>query len=549
MQPCVIYARVSTKEQQAEGYSIPAQLKAIRAFCEAQGLSPVAEFVEAESAGKAGRKKFSEMVGYLNAHADVRTVVAHKLDRLYRNFRDQITLEDLGVRARYVVGDIPDTPQGELLRDVNLSVAKFYLGNLREEVKKGMDEKVAQGGWPHKAPTGYLNDKNTRSLVIDPDTAPLVVYAFERYAQADISLADLASELNERGMRTRFGNPISTSMLHQMLKNPIYTGLIRHKGITHQGNHTPLISLDLFEDVQEVFSPRQTGPKRTKHSFALRDWLVCGTCGCKITAEHQKGYNYYRCTHGKGREACSERKYTREELLMQQLDELLRSIEIEPQIVEMLVRDSRELDRQALSATGEERSQIERQIEKLDIKASKLLDSYLEGVVPVEAYRTKADQIAAERGTFERRLSALSEDPEGKTAQVERLARQAATARFKFNKADTEGKRRILNAVLLNATLEGGHIGSYQLKRPFEYLRRDPEGAFHHRWWAMRDLNPRPSPCKGAALPLRQSPEMAASRQLDYCTARRKSPPSLPTSPRTRCAGGNEYRTHTGRPP
>lgn len=230
MQPCVIYARVSTKEQQAEGYSIPAQLKAIRAFCEAQGLSPVSEFVEAESAGKAGRKRFCEMVSYLGAHTDVQVVVAHKLDRLYRNFRDQITLEDLGVRARYVVGDIPETPQGELLRDVNLSVAKFYLGNLREEVRKGMDEKVAQGGWPHKAPTGYLNDKNERCLIVDPRTAPLVRHAFERYATGTVSLLDLAGELNELGYRTRSGRLVTRSMLHGLLRNPIYTGRIRYKG-------------------------------------------------------------------------------------------------------------------------------------------------------------------------------------------------------------------------------------------------------------------------------------------------------------------------------
>lgn len=256
MQPCVIYARVSTKEQQTEGYSIPAQLKAIRAFCEAQGLSPVSEFVEAESAGKAGRKRFGEMVSYLTEHTDVTVVVAHKLDRLYRNFRDQITLEDLGITARYVVGDIPDTPQGELLRDVNLSVAKFYLGNLREEVKKGMDEKVAQGGWPHKAPTGYLNDKNTRTLIIDPERAPLVRVAFERYATATISLLDLARELSGLGLKTRSGRPISSSMLHQMLKNPIYTGRIRHKGRIFAGNHEPLVSDALFEAVQEAFTPR-----------------------------------------------------------------------------------------------------------------------------------------------------------------------------------------------------------------------------------------------------------------------------------------------------
>ncbi len=131
MTECVIYARVSTKEQQAEGYSIPAQLKAIREFCAREKLSPVAEFVEAESAGKAGRTQFGSMLSYLASHPEVAVVVAHKLDRLYRNFRDQITLDDLGVRARCVVGDTPETPQGELMRDVNLSFSKFYLENLR----------------------------------------------------------------------------------------------------------------------------------------------------------------------------------------------------------------------------------------------------------------------------------------------------------------------------------------------------------------------------------------------------------------------------------
>ena len=134
-------------------------------------MLPVAEFMEAESAGKAGRKRFGAMLGFLTEHREVRVVVAHKLDRLYRNFSDQVKLEEeLGVEARYVLGDMPDTPQGELLRDVQLSVAKFYLGNLREEVKKGMDEKVAQGGWPDEAPLGYLNDRKPARIVLDPLT-------------------------------------------------------------------------------------------------------------------------------------------------------------------------------------------------------------------------------------------------------------------------------------------------------------------------------------------------------------------------------------------
>lgn len=88
MAECVIYARVSTKEQQQEGYSIPAQLKAIREFCIREGLTPVEEFTEAESAGKAGRAQFTALCAFFAAHPEVKVVVAHKLDRLYRNFRD-----------------------------------------------------------------------------------------------------------------------------------------------------------------------------------------------------------------------------------------------------------------------------------------------------------------------------------------------------------------------------------------------------------------------------------------------------------------------------
>ena len=66
MESVVVYARVSTKEQAEEGYSISAQLKAIREHCAREGYEIVAEFVESESAGRAGRKRFA---AYFDEHA------------------------------------------------------------------------------------------------------------------------------------------------------------------------------------------------------------------------------------------------------------------------------------------------------------------------------------------------------------------------------------------------------------------------------------------------------------------------------------------------
>jgi site-specific DNA recombinase len=417
--PCVIYARVSTKEQQEEGFSIPAQLKAIRALCEKEGLSPVAEFIEAESAGKAGRSRFGAMLDFFREHREVRVVVAHKLDRLYRNFADQVHLEEeLGVRARYVVGDMPDSPQGQLLRDVQLSVAKFYLGNLGEEVKKGTAEKVAQGGWPNGAPIGYLNDRTTRTIVPDPVRAPLVRHAFERYASGIVSLRDLANELHSMGLdHVRSGLKVYPSGLYAMLRNPVYCGQVRFKGAIYPGTHKPLVSPELFQRVQSTFKPNRNGNKERTHLFALRDFLYCGECGCKITAERQKGHVYYRCTHGKGREVCTERAYTREERLLEQMERILGTIEIAPKVLAGLVKESRLLDEQAGSGYEEEREGLERAIAENRAKTDRLVDSYLEGVLDKEAYQRKARELGEARLGFEQRLLVTrAEEQNGRTA-------------------------------------------------------------------------------------------------------------------------------------
>ena len=429
------------------------------------------------------------MLSYLAAHPEVSVVVAHKLDRLYRNFRDQITLDDLGVRARCVIGDTPETPQGELMRDVNLSFSKFYLENLREEVKKGMDEKVAQGGWPHQAPSGYLDDRATRSLIPDPERSPLVLYAFERYATGEVSLSQLASELAGRGFTSRSGARVGVSTLHTMLRNPIYSGVIRYKGKLYPGTHEPIITPELFEAVQDVFEPNRNGVKTVKHVFALQDYLTCSECGCKITAERQRGHAYYRCTHGKGKGSCSQSTYARKEKLTSELAVILAEIEITPDIIAALVADSEALDAETSSTTEAERSRLTREIAMVDARSGRLLDAFLDGTVEATAYHAKAEELSSSRRTFERRLWDLENGRAERTSQVRALAETAASARFAFETADTAGKRQVLATVLSNATLDGGSIASYQLKRPFECLRRDPKGAFYHPWWARVDSN------------------------------------------------------------
>src|SRR4029077_17708651 len=91
----VIYARVSSKEQEKEGFSIPAQLKLLREYAAAHGFAVAQEYVDVATAKQTGRAPFGEMVAFLKAHSAVRVMLVEKTDRLYRNLKDWVTIDEL----------------------------------------------------------------------------------------------------------------------------------------------------------------------------------------------------------------------------------------------------------------------------------------------------------------------------------------------------------------------------------------------------------------------------------------------------------------------
>src|SRR3954453_9192493 len=81
----VIYARVSSKEQEKEGFSIPAQLKLLKEYATAHGLTVAEENVDVERAKQSGPASFGAMLAYLRGRPSVRVLLVEKTDQLYRN--------------------------------------------------------------------------------------------------------------------------------------------------------------------------------------------------------------------------------------------------------------------------------------------------------------------------------------------------------------------------------------------------------------------------------------------------------------------------------
>src|SRR5271166_4699380 len=197
----VIYARVSSKEQEKEGFSIPAQLKLLKEYAAVQGFTIAQEYVDVETAKQTGRAAFGEMVAYLKAHPAIRVLLVEKTDRLYRNLKDWVIVDELEVEIHFpkegVVLSRESRSSEKFMHGIKVLMAKNYVDNLSEETRKGMLEKAEQGIWPSFAPLGYRNvagSDGKKIITPDPALSPIVVRLFEWYARGNLSLKEAAKK-------------------------------------------------------------------------------------------------------------------------------------------------------------------------------------------------------------------------------------------------------------------------------------------------------------------------------------------------------------------
>jgi site-specific DNA recombinase len=124
----VLYARVSSADQEREGFSIPSQRKLLREYPRQHRLTILQEFVDVETAKQAGRAGFGEMLAFLKATPACRTILVEKTDRLYRNFRDYVTLEELAVAVHFVKEHTVISPEfrssDKLMHNIKVVMAK-----------------------------------------------------------------------------------------------------------------------------------------------------------------------------------------------------------------------------------------------------------------------------------------------------------------------------------------------------------------------------------------------------------------------------------------
>ena len=470
------YARVSSKEQDKEGFSIAAQQKLLQTYALQNTITIEKEFVDVETAKTTGRTSFTEMVSYIKKHPNVRTVLVEKTDRLYRNLKDWILLDELDIEIHLVKeGEIlsRDSRSSEkCVHGIKVLMAKQYIDNLSEEARKGQQEKAEQGIWPTKAPIGYRNVLGPEGKrIISPDTevAAIIVKIFDWYAPGILSLEEVADKAHGVGLVCRrTGTPVPVSAIHTILHNRIYCGEFDWKGQTYKGRHTPLISIELFERVQDTLARRgRKKVQKPRKGFAFSSLVTCGHCGCALTGDVKKGrYVYYRCTGYKGK--CPE-PYVREEVLAAKYSELLKRLDVGEHGLELVATGLKSSQADQAREHNEALKRLQGEYDRIQGRLQAMYVDKLDGKIDAALFdRFSVDWRKAQDRCL-REIERLQAADESYFEQGITLLEMATNAQRLFDRQTAEEKRKLLNFVVSNSSWRDGEL-TVTLRQPFDLI-------------------------------------------------------------------------------
>lgn len=463
----VTIERVSSKEQDETGYSLPAQQKLLANYAISKGFSIAKSFTITESAsGKKQREIFNAAFEYVKKN-NIKIMIVEKADRFTRNFKDSVDLwtwldEDEERQLHSVKDSLAlhknSRSQEKLNWDIRIVFAKNYVDNLSEEVRKGQKEKLAQGWLPTRPPIGYITvgEKGHKTHVVDENTAPLVKRMFTLYATGDYSLVKLTKIMKEEGLRNAQGNKIVKSRIHQYLTDPFYIKQNRWNDKLYPGKQEQFIDDELFEKVQTVLKSKTT-PKYRTHFHLFKALMKCKECGGSITWEAHKGIVYGHCNHYKD---CSQKTWSIERDIENQIIANLENLEVKsPRLAEWIKKALKESHQEEITYHSSSVGELNKRHAILKNRLDGIYEDKLDGKITEAYYDRKFAEYSKEIRQLDKKLSSLGESTVKYFEISNNFYNISQHAGAIYKKAKTiENKRSLIKLIFRNLTLDEGSL-------------------------------------------------------------------------------------------
>ncbi len=501
----IILARVSTPEQE-EGHSIDAQKHRLLEYCARKNLKVMKVFEIVESSTKGDRKKFMEMVQFANRYKEPIAIIADKVDRLQRSFREFPVLDELIQKGSIELHFYSENTiihkdsrsSDRTMWSMRVLLAQSYTDATSDNIKRSLEHKRRQGEWCGPAPLGYLNERDDRdrsAIVVDPVRAPMLQRLFQEYATGAYTMGDMTRKAKEWGLRSKKGHHLTKSVIHRLLQQPFYYGEMDIKGERHIHCHKPLISRQLFLACEEVRLGYNKKPFRYGgKEFLFRGLITCATSGKIVTSDKKKKkypsgrvdeWTYLMCWNPDKPE---KKQWVREEKIIEQIEAVLNRLGFkDPGMLDDALDHIRETNKNKTAFHNDQLGRLKKEHTDIQKKLDRLLDLRLDGELSKEDFEAKKRQIKERQYEISQLLTSYDVDDDRFSKACSRMVELLSNAGEYWRGSNVNEKRELLNFVFSNLEMKGATL-CYTLRKPIdEFL----DIGSRPEWRRERDSNPR----------------------------------------------------------
>lgn len=490
----ILIARVSTEEQKEAGNSLPAQVARLERYCQNKGFEIIQCFSFDESAYKSNREEFDQIIEFVLQQEERIAICCDKVDRLTRNMfdkrvsllyekalNDEIELHFIS-DGQVLTSKISATEKFQF--SISLGLAKYYSDAVRDNVLRAFEQKIRKGEWLSQAPYGYKNIRTldgTKEIIVDDYEAQVVRKTFELYATGIYSMDMVVTKL-----KTDYGIEWGKSFLDKLLKRHFYYGIMEVMGELVPHKYPPLISQELFNQVQVVKNGfnKKNKYKYAGHPFIYRGLLRCGDCGLAITPElHKKKHVYYHCTQYKGKHGAT---WFKEEKITQIMCDIFKRFTIPKEIVDQISTTLNEVHKHKVEFHNTQLKSLTQEQQSLTKMMDNLYLDKLKGSITENEYDRFFQKFCEQRDQITERLSRLNEAETNYYITAKYILNLANRAHDLFESSEVDEKRQLIKLLLLNLQIKGENI-VYDVQKPFDLILECSDDI---KWRPQWDLNP-----------------------------------------------------------
>lgn len=482
---CGLYIRVSTDMQKERGESLAVQLKRLQAYADSKEDWPIVEIYRdaGVSAKNTNRPEFNRMLEDIE-RGKIDVILCTKLDRLFRNTRDFLNTTDefekKNIKFVCLEGNIDtSTPTGRVFSTIRAAFAQFERETTADRVRDVMRSRAEDGKWNGGvSPYGYYSED--KKLKVNAEEAMVIKDIYILYLE-NRSIRHVVHYFNTSGIKTRKNELWSPTSIRRILTNPFYYGIVTYSKRTHaysgelrknkkpifsNGQHPPIISKELFDNVQTTIKQQTKNTPKANATYLLTGLVYCGICNSRMhgMVHHKpnKVHSYYRCS-GYLQKGIAKCKGTaiRVDNLENSIVEKLKNFSVEHNELEEALKDLTKLNSDISDVTRERIGLLKNRLIKIQTKRQKIFELYEEGNINKTDFLSRKGLIEEEEILINEEIEALENKASGTnfdSYDLEYTLGLCKNMKEVYDELDLPDRKDLIRSLLTAVKVDKHHI-------------------------------------------------------------------------------------------